>query len=139
MAHGPFGPLFHRFLICAWYDLCWQKQTRWMDREACEMAASWQERMQVGAAYDNGAWKWLRERGGSAWHRLVLCSRRMRRVAVGMLAVFLVCVGAFAWSWNTTPAVGSLDDQVQGEVAAHHAPYTAYNDISPLLVEALIA
>ncbi len=103
------------------------------------MAASWQERMQVGAAYDNGAWKWLRERGGSAWHRLVLCSRRMRRVAVGMLAVFLVCVGAFAWSWNTTPAVGSLDDQVQGEVAAHHAPYTAYNDISPLLVEALIA
>src|SRR6185437_14667825 len=113
------------------------------------MATTWQERMHVGATYGGAAWQWSRQWGGVAWQRLqawsqvawrrVTRSQSVRRGALGLATLCVLCASLFAWGWNATPSVGALDVQVRAAVAAHHAPYTPYGAIAPVLSNALIA
>jgi len=68
---------------------------------------------------------------------------RMRRLAkralMALLVVAILGTGGLTWAWYATPSVTGLGGWVRAQDAAHHAPYTPYAQVSPLVGKALVA
>ncbi len=71
-----------------------------------------------------------------AGQRFVLVTRRL---AITVLALLCLGLGAFGWLWHTTPSTADLATQARALLAAHHAPYTALAVIAPQMAHAVVA
>jgi len=66
-------------------------------------------------------------------------SSQIRLLLLSFICILIICVSAISIAWSVTPTVDNTSTVIKDSLVQHHAPYTTYSQMSPLIAQALTA